>query len=251
MLRPLPRGRSARPRLTPALTTTDRRERGSARRKRGTGREGCRERSLPHSATQKSRPLAASSLRAAPEAAGVRRQKRDRRRPTEAQACGHEQSLKSLETRPSRLQTPRPRPFPGTHLHAATPPPARSPARAGPRSGTRARPTQQRGDTHRRGRGRREAGATRVRNPRRGRTPSHPSRSPGRSSAARCAGRAALTLPLSPVSGAVRAARAGPALPGAPQSRAEGAGARAGGGAHGGRPQPAGPWRGSRTPRPR
>lgn len=144
-----------RPRLAPALTAPTEGSGAAPAAKKGTGREGRRERSVPHGATQKSRPVAARSRRAAPEAAGVRRQRRDRHRPAKARACGHEQSLKLLGTRPSRLQTPRPRPFPGTHLHAATPPPARSPARAGPRSGTRARPAQQRGDTHRQGRGRR------------------------------------------------------------------------------------------------
>lgn len=89
MLRPLLRGRSARPRLAPALTAPTEGSGAAPAAKRGTGREGRRERSV-HSATQKSRPVAATSCRAAPEAAGVRRQRRDRRRPAKAGACGHE-----------------------------------------------------------------------------------------------------------------------------------------------------------------
>lgn len=245
-LEPLARGRSARPRLAHALTAPTEGSGAAPAAKRGTGREGRRERSVPHSATQKSRPVAASSRRAAPEAAGVRRWRRDQRHPAKARAFGYEQSLKSLGTWPSRLQTPRaralPRDSPPRSHSASRPQPC--PRRAPQRDSRSAHTTKGRYAPA----GTRPARRALPRFGSPGAAERHPTPAAHLGEALPVGARGARLSLSRSVPSALRAARAGPALPGAPRSRA---GARAGGGARGGRPQPAGPWRGSRTPRPR
>lgn len=191
--RPLPNGRSARRRRTPHAGSAparcrparlgrpdspgrragaERGARGAARRRReangsaGGGPEGggggtggpprsAARRAAPH---KRAAPAAAASRCAAREAAGDRRQGRDRAPPGPGPASRPPVKFK-IARDPGRPVARRPSPgrLPRARLPAAPPPPDRSPClgRAPRRDphGDAAGPPQQRGDTHRQGKG--------------------------------------------------------------------------------------------------